>query len=253
VDRILQLGIGRVVVGVQDPDSRVQGRSFAKLKAAGVKLEVGVAERECALWHFPFIESKKQAKQIWIGKWAQNQDGYLCDAAGESKWISGPKSRAYTHWLRQKYDVILVGAGTWLKDAPQLTVRDCATPHRRNPLRVVFDPSKRLPEKTGVLNGVMVPKVGRKIEDLKKWFSEYDFEKKLGHPVQTIFVEGGPRLLNLMLENQSLDALHVFQADRKLEPVNEIHRIRADLLKPYTKLHEQFIEQDFLQEFGLLH
>ncbi len=144
VDLLVHSPIKTVVIACQDPDPRVNGQGIQRLKDAGKEVIVGVLENEAKAWHFPFIRNRISEKPVWIAKWAQTQDGAMADAQGNSKWITNETSRAYTHWLRQKYDAILVGARTWIRDRPQLSVRDCATPHRRNPHRLIFDPNGAL-------------------------------------------------------------------------------------------------------------
>lgn len=137
-------GITRVVVGVGDPDPRVNGQGLHRVRAAGIKVDMGPLSSEIRAWLFPFLAANHLGRPIFVGKWAQSLDGCLADDNDVSQWISGPTARAYTHWLRQKYDAILVGAGTVLADFPRLDVRDCALPQARMPLKMIFDPSGRL-------------------------------------------------------------------------------------------------------------
>ncbi|NDG83647.1 MAG: bifunctional diaminohydroxyphosphoribosylaminopyrimidine deaminase/5-amino-6-(5-phosphoribosylamino)uracil reductase RibD [Proteobacteria bacterium] len=144
VDLLLQSPVPRIVIATRDPDPRVNGEGIRRLQEAGKDVILGVLENECRAWHFPFLRSRATGRPVWIAKWAETPAGFLADASGNSKWISNESSRAYTHWLRQKYDAIVVGAGTFLADHPKLTVRDCALPHQRHPERWVFDPKGRL-------------------------------------------------------------------------------------------------------------
>ena len=111
-DLFLNTGLKKMVVACQDPDSRVNGEGIQRLRDNGIEVVVGVLEAEVRAFLFPFIFNRTQHRPAWIGKWAQTPQGYLADANGHSKWISNVQSRAYTHWLRQKYDVIVVGAET---------------------------------------------------------------------------------------------------------------------------------------------
>ncbi len=250
LDILMKSPIKRVIIGCVDPDPRVSGQSIAALKNAGFEVVVGVAEKECQLWHYPFLKSKSAPaeKKVWMGKWAQTASGDLCDEDGNSKWITGPRARAYTHWLRQKYDVIVVGANTWILDQPKLTVRDCALPHRRNPVRAIFDPKNRIqdvgtdawkPELTG-------PNPFRAFVDA---VDAWDFQGKYGRPLQSIFVEGGPSLLKGLMELDQLDGLHVFTGKPDFERVNLGLRMNLGPFVGYDLVFDQYFDEDRLQEW----
>ena len=70
----------------------------------------------------------RPGRPVLAAKWAQTLDGQLIYQDGTSQWITGPEAQAHGHWLRQRYDAILVGADTVLADRPTLTVRDCKSP-----------------------------------------------------------------------------------------------------------------------------
>lgn len=144
VHLVKSCGFARCVIGIVDPNPLVDGNSIRILQAAGVDVITGVLENELLAWHTPFLLSQLSQRTVFIGKWAQTLDGQLAYDNGQSQWISGDESRAYTHWLRQKYDAIMVGAGTAITDKPSLTVRDCALPHNRHPVKLIFDPRGRI-------------------------------------------------------------------------------------------------------------
>ena len=141
---LVDLKVKRVVIAMIDPFSKVQGKGIELLKSHGVEVEVGVLEDEMKLWHLPFTLHLRKKSPLMIAKWAQTLDGNLADDFGKSKWITGKDARAYTHFLRQKYDAILVGAGTVIADEPSLDVRDCQLNINRNPIKIIFDPSSKL-------------------------------------------------------------------------------------------------------------
>lgn len=202
-DLIIDSGIRKVVVGTEDPDPRVSGEGIAKLRVAGIEVHVGVLEAECQAWHFPFLRSRFPfQKVVWIAKWAQTPEGALADKTGHSQWISSPQSRAYTHWLRQKYDAILVGSETFLRDRPSLTVRDCAQPIRRQPLRLVLDRSGKIPESQLPEGWIRVQSFDE-VEGLQEQFR-----------LQSVLVEGGSKILNAGFAEDRFDAAHVFTGSR---------------------------------------
>jgi diaminohydroxyphosphoribosylaminopyrimidine deaminase/5-amino-6-(5-phosphoribosylamino)uracil reductase len=143
-DALVESPIRRVVVARADPDPRVSGRGIARLRQAGKTVDLGPLGGEVTAWNFPFFASQALRRPVLALKWAQTLDGQLADDGGSSQWISGAAARSYTHWLRQRYDAILVGAGTFLSDLPRLTVRDCAAPIQAQPARLVVDPKGRL-------------------------------------------------------------------------------------------------------------
>ncbi|SEK47035.1 diaminohydroxyphosphoribosylaminopyrimidine deaminase [Stigmatella aurantiaca] len=153
---VASCGFARCVVAVGDPNPLVAGNGLRRLRETGLEIQTGVLAQEAIAWHLPFLFWQLAGRTLIAAKWAQTLDGQLAYDDGRSQWISGEESRAYTHWLRQKYDAILVGAGTVLADQPALTVRSCVEPHHRQPVRLLFDPAARIlscPE--GVWQGLL--------------------------------------------------------------------------------------------------
>lgn len=143
-DLVASCGFARCVIAVGDPNPLVAGKGLRRLREAGLEIHTGVLAQEAIAWHLPFLFWQLAGRTLIAAKWAQTLDGQLAYDDGRSQWLSGEESRAYTHWLRQKYDAILVGAGTVLADQPTLTVRSCVEPHHRQPIRLLFDPAARI-------------------------------------------------------------------------------------------------------------
>ena len=143
-DALIEAGIGRCVIAAGDLHHLVAGGGIAALTAAGCQITVGPLRNEAIAFNYPFFAAQVLKRPVFIGKWAQTIDGLLADDDSSARWISSVASRAYTHWLRQKFDAIMVGAGTLLADVPSLNVRSCADPINRHPLKIIFDPSGRL-------------------------------------------------------------------------------------------------------------
>ncbi|MEA3291753.1 MAG: bifunctional diaminohydroxyphosphoribosylaminopyrimidine deaminase/5-amino-6-(5-phosphoribosylamino)uracil reductase RibD, partial [Pseudomonadota bacterium] len=140
---IIEAGISRVVSAMRDPDPRVDNGGIEELRAAGIRVDIGVAEQPARVLNRGFIR-RMQAGRPWTTlKIAASLDGRTAMANGESKWITSDAARKDAHRLRARSSAILTGSGTVLKDDPSLTARiDGVT---RQPLRVVLDSNLSVP------------------------------------------------------------------------------------------------------------
>ena len=135
VDAIVAAGIGRVVVGIEDPDPNVQGAGIRRLREAGVQVDVGCREDEVRRQLAPYLKHRATGRPWVVLKLAATLDGRTAAADGSSRWITGDEARADAHRLRAESDAVIVGAGTVRTDDPALTVRHT---EGRDPLRVVL-------------------------------------------------------------------------------------------------------------------
>jgi len=143
-EALMAAGVTRVVIACEDPDPRVSGSGAARLRAAGINVEVGLLEAEARTLNEGFIRRITDRRPMVTCKLATTLDGHIATATGESRWITGVEARAIGHGLRARHDAILVGIGTVLADDPDLT---CRLPglEGRSPVRVVADSRLRLP------------------------------------------------------------------------------------------------------------
>ncbi len=143
-EALIGAGIKRVVAALDDPDPRVSGRGFARLRDAGVEVVVGVGREAAAGLNQGFFLRVKQGRPLFTLKLATTLDGRIATHKGESQWITGERARHWAHLLRAEHDAVLIGALTALVDNPTLT---CRLPglERVTPLRVVLDGRLRLP------------------------------------------------------------------------------------------------------------
>lgn len=141
-DLIVEKKIGKVVVGILDPNPLVAGRGIKKLKDAGIEVKVGVLERECKKVNEVFLKYITTKEPFVLMKNAMSLDGKIATYLGESKWISNEKSRERVQMLRNKYAAIMVGINTVIKDNPELT---CRLEGGVNPIRVIVDSKLRIP------------------------------------------------------------------------------------------------------------
>ena len=136
VDAVIGAGIGRVVAAMLDPNP-AQANGAARLRDAGVVVDVGLMESEATELNVGFV-SRMTRGVPWVrSKIAASLDGRTALMNGDSRWITGPDARADGHAWRARACAIVTGVGTVLRDDPALTVREVATP--RQPLRVVVD------------------------------------------------------------------------------------------------------------------
>jgi diaminohydroxyphosphoribosylaminopyrimidine deaminase/5-amino-6-(5-phosphoribosylamino)uracil reductase len=142
-DALVAAGIERVVSALEDPDPRVKGQGHARLKAAGIAVEIGEGGAEAAEINAGFLLRIREARPLLHLKMAGSLDGRIATASGESKWITGEAARRDGHRLRATHDAILIGAATAAADDPELT---CRLPGlaQRSPVRIVLDSQARL-------------------------------------------------------------------------------------------------------------
>jgi len=156
VPSIIASGITRVVVAARDPNPKVRGRGLAALQRARLKVMLGAGGAEAERLIEPYRTLVTTGRPFVTLKVAATLDGKIATARGESRWITGPAARKMVHRLRAGADAIMTGIGTVLVDDPSLTVRG-GTAHPHAPLRIVLDPSLRIPLRAKVLTDRKAP------------------------------------------------------------------------------------------------
>lgn len=144
-DALVAAGMARVVVGVRDPFEQVNGLGLARLRAAGIQVDLAQGElaRACHEINIGFF-SRVQRGRPWVRmKAAASLDGRTALPDGTSQWITGPAARTDGHAWRRRAGAVLTGIGTVLEDDPRLDVRQ--VPTERQPLRVVVDSRLQTP------------------------------------------------------------------------------------------------------------
>lgn len=141
--KIIEHKLGRVVVGIADPNPKVAGGGLKELSEAGIDLTVGVLESECGYLNRGFFKAIKE-NLPWLSlKMALTLDGRIADRTAASRYVTGANARKFVMALRAAYDAILIGANTARLDDPQLDVRleESAENIQCNPVRAVLDPN----------------------------------------------------------------------------------------------------------------
>ena len=234
---IIRAGVAEVHIATLDANQLVAGKGKAELEAAGLRVLLGEGAeeaRELVEGHARWITTRLPFVTV---KYAMSLDGKIATATGESRWISGPESRAYVHELRRASDAIMVGINTALRDDPQLTARDpdgAALP--RQPLRVIVDSQARLlpsaqllrqPGKTlvAVANAPRdrreaLARAGAEVLSFPGEDGAVDLSALLRHlgerEVVSLLVEGGGTLLASLFSEGLADKVLAFIAPRIL-------------------------------------
>jgi diaminohydroxyphosphoribosylaminopyrimidine deaminase / 5-amino-6-(5-phosphoribosylamino)uracil reductase len=228
-DAIVAAGVKRVVAAMQDPNPKVAGAGFAKLRAAGIEVEHGLMEDEARELNIGFVARMTRGRPWVRMKIAASLDGRTALANGKSQWITGEAARADGHRWRARACAILTGRGTVRDDDPRLSVRGVDTP--RQPLKIVVDSRFETPLSARLLKDgktlvagavneaeriaalrqagadtVVVPNDRGKVELFKL------MEELARRELNEIHVEGGTKLNGSLLRAGVVDELLVYLA-----------------------------------------
>jgi diaminohydroxyphosphoribosylaminopyrimidine deaminase / 5-amino-6-(5-phosphoribosylamino)uracil reductase len=225
---VIERGIDRVVVAMEDPDERVRGRGIELLRSAGVDVQVGVLEERAIALNLPYIYHRRTGLPWMTLKLAMSLDGRMAARDGNSKWITGPAARGHVHRRRAEVDAVMVGAQTVFADDPELTAREVGA--ARQPARIVVDASGIIPASAKVFSpdaNVIVATTRRApSERREEWVrggaevlvldeSERGVDlqallKNLGsRDFLEIYCEGGARLATSLLAGDLVDRLEL--------------------------------------------
>ncbi|MFT5698803.1 MAG: diaminohydroxyphosphoribosylaminopyrimidine deaminase [Desulforhopalus sp.] len=233
-EAIAGVGIGRVVIGMTDPNPLVNGRGIAYLQSKGIEVVTGVLEEECVALNLPFIKYIQQSIPYMVMKAGVSLDGRINYQSGVSGRITGDKSARMVHELRDRFDAIMVGSRTIIADDPSLTTRLDGDKYR-DPVRVILDThlSTSLSSKvytqeseaaTIVIcsNGVDENKkrsfedIGIRVFSTDQSSEGLDLEKVLSviaeQGICSVLVEGGATLHGSLLKEQYYDFAYLFHA-----------------------------------------
>lgn len=122
-EALVSAGVARVVACHRDPNPRVSGRGFRRLRRAGIEVVEGVLLEDAVRMNLSYLVAEIVGRPAVTLKWAMSLDGRIATTAGESQWISSPPGRRFALRLREEHDALLVGSGTVLADDPSLNRR----------------------------------------------------------------------------------------------------------------------------------
>ncbi|MEM7817032.1 MAG: bifunctional diaminohydroxyphosphoribosylaminopyrimidine deaminase/5-amino-6-(5-phosphoribosylamino)uracil reductase RibD [Candidatus Aenigmatarchaeota archaeon] len=227
VDEIIKSGIKKVVIAIKDPNPLVNGKSIKKLKSAGIKVViVKQLGKEAKKLNEVFFKNMRKRLPFIAVKIAQSLDGKIATKTGQSKWITTEKSRKFVKVLRDKYDSILVGINTVLKDNPHLDG------FKKRPFKIVIDPNLKIP-----LNSFLVKKRASKliiftdernknnpkIKSFPSFIKLFFLKSKKGYfilkkilkilfnlQIMSVLIEGGSETLGRFFDEKLIDKVYFF-------------------------------------------
>lgn len=214
----------RVVVCNQDPNPLVAGKGIQRLRDAGIVVEVGVLAHLGEILNKRFFTFMRKQRPFIILKWAQTADGFIARENYDSKWISSESSRDLVHTWRSQEDAIMVGTNTAEYDDPILNVRNGAG---RDPIRIVIDRKLRLKNDLKLFDGSIPTLCYNTLKSASLTNLEFIelqndnqfignlmadlFQRK----VQSVIVEGGSTLLQLLIDNNLWDEIRLFKSPNR--------------------------------------
>ncbi len=226
---IVEKQIPEVIIGTTDPNKKVSGKGIEILKKAGCKVQTGILKQECEELNKRFFSFHKKKRPYIILKWAQTTDGFIdmVRKPGMEKrpvWITDEICRTLVHKWRAEEQSIIVGTNTAVNDNPSLNVRNWKG---NNPLRIVIDKNKKLPEKLALTDAsipTLIFTAGKSMQTKNIEYINIDFEKNIipgilkelyDRKIQSLIVEGGSTLLNAFIDTGLWDEARVFVGNMK--------------------------------------
>lgn len=262
---IINAGIKKVIIGMLDPNPKVSGKGAMELETAGIQVKRGILEEESRKLNEFYIKNITTGRPFVILKIAMTLDGKIATPDGQSKWITGEKSRKMVHRTRSSVDAILTAIGTVKADDPQMTSR---IRRGKNPKRIVIDPQLEIPDDAKILQGppetIIVTKESvmkeqkrdiiekkKKMQTMGVHIIEYKGEKAnlvwlLEHlgkrGITSILIEAGSSLNAYALNEGIVDKVMFFIAPRIMGGVKSFPAIGGEMQK---KLDEIYSVTDF--------
>jgi len=236
---IIGAGVRKVIAATIDPNPLNSGRGIRILRENGIKTEVGICEEKAKKLNEAFFKFIREKIPFVVVKAGVSLDGKIATFTGKSKWITTQKSREAAHKLRNKFDAILVGINTVIKDDPELL-----PPSGRKFLRVILDSRLRVPLSSKVLKDqkkaptliFTTPKANlKKMRILKNEGIKIDVvEKKDKVPLKkvlsylgelgviSLLVEGGAEIIGSFFEENLVDKIYLFISPRIIGGKNSL-------------------------------
>ena len=212
---IIENKIPRVVVAMQDPFAKVAGGGIEILRSSGIDVTVGVMEEEAKYLNRRFITYHTKSRPYVILKWAETLDGFIDsdrDENSPSLKVTNSTIKTLVHRWRAEEDAIMVGTNTVLRDNPSLTVRNW---FGNNPIRVTVDRYGKLSMRERIFSSEAetICYKGEGIEDIL-----LDLHSR---GIQSIFIEGGAKLLQKFIDTNSFDEIRLLKSNQTLNDIDK--------------------------------
>jgi diaminohydroxyphosphoribosylaminopyrimidine deaminase/5-amino-6-(5-phosphoribosylamino)uracil reductase len=226
VPEIIKYSVKKVVISMEDPNPKVNKKGIEELRKNGIEVITGVLRKESEELNEIFIKNMTHQLPFVSIKVAESIDGKIATNTGESKWITGEKSRKLVQKIRYGYDGIMVGVNTVILDNPALTVR---YKKFKVPYRIVLDNNLRIPLNSKIVNDkyrektIIVTKIqenpklkelkdrGVKIISINENFSLKEIIKLLYEMgICSILIEGGGEVISSSLFSGIVDKVYFF-------------------------------------------
>ena len=218
-DLIVAKKFKRAVIGTLDSHAKVYKKGVKRLEDNGIRVTVGVCEKECLELNQPFFTFHEKRRPFVLLKWAQTQNGLLDNSEGkqgEVSWISAPETQVKVHQWRVEFQSILVGKNTVINDNPSLSVRAV---NGTNPIRIVLDGNNEISSSANVKDGEIETIVfntqkdgeenGVRYVQLDQLSPQYILESLYKRQVQSILIEGGGSVLQSFIDAKLWDEARV--------------------------------------------
>ena len=219
---IIEHEIPKVVIGCVDPFSDVNGKGIIKMEKAGIKVSVGVLEKESRELNKRFFTFHEKKRPYIILKWAESKDGFIAPKNQTAPfWMTSKDSKKLVHQFRAEEDAVLVGRITAEKDNPSLTVREI---EGENPTRIVIDKDLKLSKELNLFNNEAKTVIFNTLQTkeidsnyyVKVVFNnliESVLEESYKQKIQSLIIEGGAKTLQSFIDEKLWDEARIFTAN----------------------------------------
>ncbi|MEX0595329.1 MAG: bifunctional diaminohydroxyphosphoribosylaminopyrimidine deaminase/5-amino-6-(5-phosphoribosylamino)uracil reductase RibD [Candidatus Paceibacterota bacterium] len=247
-DLIIKHKIPLVVIANSDPNALVAGKGIAKLEAAGIKVILGILEKESLEVNKRFFTFHNKKRPYIILKWAQTANGFFAPDNNSQFWITNKKTKALVHSWRSQEMAILVGEKTILSDNPRLDTRLVIG---KNPLRIVVNTQHHLNEELHIFqdgNPTLVFSFEKRAN-----FAQVSFVLLNSHisvikqimdtlynlQINSVIIEGGAFTLNKFIEENLWDEARILNGAKELHSGIVAPKINATLIDSFSILEDK--------------
>ena len=253
-DILIKERIAKVHICNQDPNPSVNGNGIQKLKDAGVEVNTGLLAEHGRELNKRFFKFQEKKQPYIILKWAESADGFVALDNGEPAKISGIYAQMHSHKLRAQEDAILVGSQTIINDNPTLSTRNWAG---KNPIRLALFPTFNSNISLNILDDTTKTIVFSQSDCVSKNNIEHIrldanisvvrqiLDALTTRKIQSLVVEGGPRLHKLFIDANAYDQIRLFKSKKLVlghgvsavqMPLNLIETLNLDLKIDYLRI-----------------